>query len=81
MIDLQAIVAFNSAAILLMAIVLINSHTSFRLNPLDNKLFRLMVVFTMLQTSIQTLSYFIHGVSFPGGGILVQCYHQCHALY
>ena len=66
MFDVRVVVAFNGAAVLLLAVVLINVRASLQLNPLDQRLFRLMVWCTIAQACIETLSYCIDGLRFPG---------------
>lgn len=66
MFDIRAIVAFNAAAIMLLTVVLLNSRKAIPRDVLDNKLFYLMIAVTMAQAVIETVSFLIVGVRFPG---------------
>lgn len=66
MVDLQAIVAFNAAAIILLSIILVNAHSSFHFESTDNRLFLLMIFCTMAQAIIETVSFFTVEVHFSG---------------
>ncbi|MDO5558554.1 MAG: hypothetical protein Q4F95_03045 [Oscillospiraceae bacterium] len=66
MVNLQTIVALNSSAILLLLIVFLNLRVTIHYNSPDNKLFYIMSATTIAQAVIETIAFFIEGVSFTG---------------
>lgn len=63
-VNLPAVVSLNSSAVVLLIILILNSRSTIHHENLDNKLFFLMVIFSIFQAVIETVSFLITGVDF-----------------